>query len=79
MLEENILYAEIFKKVDENKDDWDIFWCDMTQLRDLFQTGKLLDDHQKIGHFRNCQELSRKNQLVKNLKKLRLIQSSLYI
>lgn len=60
-----------WKEVDENKDDWDIFWCDMTQMRDLFQNGKLLEEHQKLGHFRNCQELSRKNQLVKNLKKLK--------
>ncbi|CAL8113076.1 unnamed protein product [Orchesella dallaii] len=59
-------------EVEENKEDWDIFWCDMTELRILFQNGKLLEDHQRIGHFRNCQELSRKNQLVKNLKKLRI-------
>lgn len=76
---ERLFSLKIFIKVDENKDDWDIFWCDMTQLRDLFQTGKLLDDHQKIGHFRNCQELSRKNQLVKNLKKLRFICYPLYL
>jgi len=52
--------------------DWNIFWCDMNQARELFSSySKALQDHQRVGHFRNVQELSRKNMLVRNLQKFK--------
>ncbi len=53
-------------------DSWSLFFCDMNQLRDLVTNSvRGLQEHQRIGHFKNCQEISRKNNLVKNLKKFR--------
>ena len=58
-------------EVDENSDDWDIFFCDLNQLRDIFSSNIPLVDNQRVGHFRNCFEISRKNLMVKNLKRLK--------
>ena len=58
-------------EVDENSDDWDIFFCDLNQLRDIFASNQPLLDNQRVGHFRNCFEISRKNLMVKNLKRLK--------
>jgi hypothetical protein len=52
--------------------DWDVYWCDLTQFREIFAVGsKPLNDFQRVGHFRNCQEMSRKNMLVRNLKRFK--------
>ncbi|WAR11539.1 TTLL9-like protein [Mya arenaria] len=50
--------------------DWDFHWCDREWLHANYDT-MFLQEHQKILHFRNHYELTRKNLMVKNLKRLR--------
>ncbi|XP_008411675.1 putative tubulin polyglutamylase TTLL9 [Poecilia reticulata] len=54
----------------EVKDDgeWDFNWCDVGWLRENFDHS-YMDEHVRINHFRNHYELSRKNLMVKNLKR----------
>ena len=50
--------------------DWDFYWCDVGWMREHFDH-IYLEEHQKVCHFRNHYELSRKNLLAKNLKRLK--------
>ncbi|XP_052714614.1 probable tubulin polyglutamylase TTLL9 isoform X2 [Crassostrea angulata] len=50
--------------------DWDFYWCDREWLAQNYDT-MFLYEHQKILHFRNHYELTRKNLMVKNLKRLK--------
>ncbi|XP_071083984.1 probable tubulin polyglutamylase TTLL9 [Haliotis cracherodii] len=50
--------------------EWDIYWCDVWWMRETFDHA-YLDEHVRINHFRNHYELTRKNLMVKNLKRLR--------
>ncbi|XP_064610571.1 probable tubulin polyglutamylase TTLL9 [Liolophura sinensis] len=50
--------------------DWDFFWCDREWLKDNYDS-TYLQEHQKILHFRNHYELTRKNLMVKNLKRMK--------
>lgn len=56
----------------EVKDDseWDFFWCDISWMREHFDHC-YLEEHQRICHFRNHYELTRKNLMAKNLKRLK--------
>ena len=51
-------------------DEWDFFWCDVTWMREHFDH-LYLEEHQRVCHFRNHYELTRKNLMAKNLKRLR--------
>ena len=48
--------------------DWDLNWADTAWIRENFNTLKL-DDAQKINHFKNHYELTRKDLLNKNLRR----------
>jgi len=50
--------------------DWDFYWCDISWMREHFDHC-YLEEHQRICHFRNHYELSRKNLMAKNLKRLK--------
>uniref|UniRef100_A0A3Q1F6N5 Tubulin--tyrosine ligase-like protein 9 n=1 Tax=Acanthochromis polyacanthus TaxID=80966 RepID=A0A3Q1F6N5_9TELE len=54
----------------EVKDDgeWDFNWCDVGWLRENFGH-TYMEEHVRINHFRNHYELTRKNLMVKNLKR----------
>uniref|UniRef100_A0A3Q3X7Y9 Tubulin--tyrosine ligase-like protein 9 n=1 Tax=Mola mola TaxID=94237 RepID=A0A3Q3X7Y9_MOLML len=55
----------------EAKDgDWDFNWCSLAYLRENYDHS-YLEEHVRINHFRNHYELSRKNLMVKNLKRHR--------
>ncbi|XP_075427853.1 putative tubulin polyglutamylase TTLL9 isoform X2 [Ascaphus truei] len=56
----------------EVKDDgeWDFYWCEVSWLRENFDH-IYMDEHVRICHFRNHYELTRKNFMVKNLKRFR--------
>jgi len=60
-----------WREVENDQNDWDLFWCDMTQLKDVLDASKIipLAEQQRLSHFKNEYELSRKSLLVKNLKK----------
>ncbi|XP_059153430.1 probable tubulin polyglutamylase TTLL9 [Physella acuta] len=50
--------------------EWDLYWCDREWLHANYDN-MFLQEHQKILHFRNHYELTRKNLMVKNLKRFR--------
>lgn len=50
--------------------DWDLYWCDVSWMREHFDHC-YLEEHQRICHFRNHYELTRKNLMAKNLKRLK--------
>ncbi|KAK7505808.1 hypothetical protein BaRGS_00003079, partial [Batillaria attramentaria] len=50
--------------------DWDFYWCEAWWMKEAFDHG-FFEDHVRINHFRNHYELTRKNLMVKNLKRLR--------
>ncbi|XP_066288994.1 probable tubulin polyglutamylase TTLL9 isoform X1 [Branchiostoma lanceolatum] len=49
---------------------WDFYWCDLSWMREVFDH-YYMEEHCRINHFRNHYELTRKNLMVKNLKKFR--------
>ncbi|KAJ3216340.1 putative tubulin polyglutamylase ttll9 [Clydaea vesicula] len=49
--------------------DWDFFWADVHWVHETFDH-VYLQEHQKINHFRNHYELTRKDLLVKNVKRM---------
>ncbi|KAG7513259.1 putative tubulin polyglutamylase TTLL9 isoform X1 [Solea senegalensis] len=51
---------------DENG-EWDFSWCDLSWFRDNYFS--YMEEHVRINHFRKCYELTRKNLMVKNLKR----------
>ncbi|XP_076469921.1 putative tubulin polyglutamylase TTLL9 [Babylonia areolata] len=50
--------------------DWDFCWCEVYWMKETFDHA-YLEEHVRINHFRNHYELTRKNLMVKNLKRLR--------
>mmetsp|Transcript_13455 Transcript_13455/g.25936 ORF Transcript_13455/g.25936 Transcript_13455/m.25936 type:complete len:413 (+) Transcript_13455:154-1392(+) len=50
--------------------DWDFNWCDIGWVRDFYDHIQF-DDRQRVNHFRNHYELTRKDLLVKNLKRMK--------
>ncbi|XP_043946274.1 probable tubulin polyglutamylase TTLL9 isoform X2 [Protopterus annectens] len=54
----------------KDEGEWDFYWCDVGWLRENFDH-TYMDDHVRICHFRNHYELTRKNYMVKNLKRYR--------
>jgi tubulin polyglutamylase TTLL9 len=50
--------------------DFDFVWADKQWMSDHFD-GLRLQDHQRVNHFRNHYELTRKDLLIKNLKRIK--------
>ena len=48
--------------------DWDIIWGDKEWAHEIMDHGHL-ESHQKVNHFRNHYELTRKDLMIKNLKR----------
>ncbi|XP_026670778.1 probable tubulin polyglutamylase TTLL9 [Ceratina calcarata] len=61
---------------DPNDQNWHIWWCETNDVRQALDLK--LASHQKIPHFRNHYELTRKNYLYRNLKRYKkaLLKSS---
>ncbi|XP_069507107.1 probable tubulin polyglutamylase TTLL9 isoform X2 [Ambystoma mexicanum] len=57
----------------KDEGEWDFYWCDVGWLRENFDR-IYLEEHVRICHFRNHYELTRKNLMVKNLKRFRKTQ-----
>ncbi|ETI55253.1 hypothetical protein F443_02072 [Phytophthora nicotianae P1569] len=51
--------------------DWDLHWADVGWIRENLDAFTPLQDHQRINHFQNHYELTRKDLLVKNLKRVK--------
>ncbi|XP_041061413.1 probable tubulin polyglutamylase TTLL9 [Carcharodon carcharias] len=54
----------------KDEGEWDFYWCDISWLRENFGY-TYMDEHVRVCHFRNHYELTRKNFMVKNLKRFR--------
>uniref|UniRef100_A0A4W2ED58 Tubulin--tyrosine ligase-like protein 9 n=1 Tax=Bos indicus x Bos taurus TaxID=30522 RepID=A0A4W2ED58_BOBOX len=54
----------------KDEGEWDFYWCDVSWLRENFDH-TYMGEHVRISHFRNHYELTRKNYMVKNLKRFR--------
>ncbi|ORX87362.1 TTL-domain-containing protein [Anaeromyces robustus] len=68
----NTLYDTLKKrgwKETDDETDWDIYWADIHWVHENFDH-MYLQDYQKINHFRNHYELTRKDLLVKNVKRM---------
>lgn len=63
----DVLKARGYKET-ESEMDWDLFWCDKEWIHEVFDHIHL-QPHQKVNHFRNHYELTRKDLLVKNIKR----------
>lgn len=67
----NVIY-DVFKakgwRETESDADWDVAWVDPKWIHEIFDTLHL-EDHQLVNHFRNHYELTRKDLLIKNLKR----------
>ncbi|KAA0169804.1 hypothetical protein FNF27_06828 [Cafeteria roenbergensis] len=50
--------------------EWDFNWANVEWIREFFDRVKM-DDEQRVNHFRNHYELTRKDLLVKNVKRMR--------
>ncbi|KAF0852603.1 tubulin tyrosine ligase [Andalucia godoyi] len=57
-------------KETEHETDWDVGWMDVGWMREQFDHIHL-QEHQKVNHFRNHYELTRKDFLIKNVKRAR--------
>ncbi|KAJ3326084.1 putative tubulin polyglutamylase ttll9 [Blyttiomyces sp. JEL0837] len=56
-------------KETDGDNDWDFFWADVHWVHETFDH-IYLQEHQRINHFRNHYELTRKDLLVKNVKRM---------
>eukprot|EP00002_Diphylleia_rotans_P015010 TRINITY_DN2908_c0_g1_i4.p1 TRINITY_DN2908_c0_g1~~TRINITY_DN2908_c0_g1_i4.p1 ORF type:complete len:314 (-),score=62.89 TRINITY_DN2908_c0_g1_i4:652-1593(-) len=65
----DVLNSRGWKETDSDH-DWDFNWAEKEWIRDFFDLMKF-EDHQRINHFRNHYELTRKDLLVKNLKRMK--------
>ena len=69
----DVLKARNWKETDSDT-DWDFAWVDTSFIRENVDSVHL-DEHQRVNHFRNFYELTRKDCMMKNLKRMqRLLQ-----
>mmetsp|Transcript_11780 Transcript_11780/g.40656 ORF Transcript_11780/g.40656 Transcript_11780/m.40656 type:complete len:413 (-) Transcript_11780:85-1323(-) len=54
----------------ENDVDWDFVWADIPWMKEHFDSLRL-EENQRVNHFRNHYELTRKDLMVKNLKRMK--------
>jgi len=66
----DVLRSRGWKETDGDGNDWHIFWADKDWIHDTYDKIHL-DPHQRINHFRNHYELTRKDLLVKNMKRMK--------
>ncbi|KAL3927902.1 MAG: hypothetical protein SGPRY_002617 [Prymnesium sp.] len=64
----DVLRARGWQETDSDT-DWEVAWVDTGWLRENFDSMHL-SEHQRINHFRNHYELTRKDNLIKNLKRI---------
>mmetsp|Transcript_31273 Transcript_31273/g.60949 ORF Transcript_31273/g.60949 Transcript_31273/m.60949 type:complete len:464 (+) Transcript_31273:28-1419(+) len=55
-------------KETDHETDWDFLWIERDWIRGVYDRIRL-DDHQRVNHFRNFYELTRKDCMIKNLKR----------
>jgi tubulin polyglutamylase TTLL9 len=63
----DVCHAKGWKETD-SETDWDFLWVERDWIRGVYDKIRL-DDHQRVNHFRNFFELTRKDCMIKNLKR----------
>lgn len=58
-----------WNEVDKGSKDWDFHWADVHWVAEYFREGNKLSEGQRLNHFPNHYELTRKDLLTKNVKK----------
>lgn len=60
-----------WQKCEGDSTDWNFYWANVTSIRNLFnpEFGYRLNDKQRVNHFPNHYELTRKDLMVKNIKR----------
>ncbi len=58
---------------ERSDEDWNVFWANVHTVREIFNpdNGIRLGEHQLVNHFPNHHELTRKDLMVKNMKRYR--------
>ena len=64
----DVLRSRGWQEIKDTEGEWDFYWCDVGWMREHFDHC-YLEEHQRVNHFRNHYELTRKNLMAKNLKK----------
>ncbi|EGD81575.1 tubulin tyrosine ligase [Salpingoeca rosetta] len=54
----------------QGQEEWDMNWCDVGWVREAFD-GRQLPDHARVPHFPTHYELTRKDHMAKNVKKMK--------
>lgn len=65
----DVMRSRGWKETDSDL-DWDFHWADVGWIRDCLDHVRL-DEQQRVNHFRNHYELTRKDLTVKNLKRMK--------
>lgn len=65
----DVMRSRGWKETDSDL-DWDFHWADVGWIRDCLDHVRL-EEHQRVNHFRNHYELTRKDLTVKNLKRMK--------
>ena len=69
--DKNVIFSFITYQIHDAKDTtWDLWWCETSDLR-LALDELRLRPQQRVAHFRNHGELTRKNYLYRNLRRYR--------
>lgn len=66
----DVLRSKGWVEVKEDDQEFDFMWADRGWMKEYFDQC-FMEDHVRINHFRNHYELTRKNLMVKNLKRYR--------
>ncbi|CAM9343010.1 unnamed protein product, partial [Phaeothamnion confervicola] len=71
--EKNVVICNLERRgwVRTEGDDWNVYWANVQTVKTIFnpETGFRLADHQVINHFPNHYELTRKDLMVKNIRR----------
>ena len=69
----SVVFARAFAHAQSDQDDWNIYWASVYSTKQVFSADShiRLGDHQLINHFPNHYEITRKDLMVKNMKRYR--------
>jgi len=66
----DVLRCKGWQEVKDETNEWDFYWCDVGWMREHFDHC-YMEEHQRVCHFRNHYELTKKNLMAKNLRRLK--------
>lgn len=69
----SVVFARAFAHAQSDQDDWNIYWASVYSTKQVFSADShiRLGDHQLINQFPNHYEITRKDLMVKNMKRYR--------